>query len=136
RGLAMRLLLGLLLLCVPMSAHAADWWEAETAHFIVLSESSEREAAELAVKLERFDESLRFLQNMAPEEEPLPRWAKLTLYHFGSTEDIGYLLAGKPSSVAGFFIPRAGNSVAFVPRRNASLRERSTSILKPDEFSS
>jgi len=123
-------------LVLPMPALADDWWEAETSHFVVLSESSEREARELAVKLERFDEALRFLQNKPAETAPVPRSAKLTLHHFGTTADIGYLLLGRPNSVAGFFVPRAGNSVAFVPRKDESVSSRNSSIVRPDEYTS
>jgi Flp pilus assembly protein TadD len=132
----MRLLLAALLAFFSGFPASAQWFEAETDHFIVLSESSERAAGEMAVKLERFDEALRFLQGMGVEEVQLPRSSKLTVFHFGSQEDIARLASGRSSSIAGFFIPRAGRSVAFVPRRSESISRSSTSINRSDEFTS
>ncbi len=51
------------------------------------------------------------------KKEGMPLSSKVTVYRFGETSDIGALI-GPNSRVAGFFIPRAGNSVAFVPRRD------------------
>ena len=109
----LRTLLVLLALLIAAPARA-EWWEAKTDHFIVLSQSSSREARDFAEKLERFDMSLRSLQNikLSPVTSDSQR---LTVYRFGDIGDIGRL-AGS-SGVAGFYIPRAGGSVAFVPAR-------------------
>src|SRR5690606_40360278 len=45
-------------------AARAEWWEATTSHFVVYSESSQRDAEKFAVLLERFDNALRILQGM------------------------------------------------------------------------
>lgn len=105
----------LALLACPAAGHAADWWEASTDHFVVLSETSKEEAQDLAVDLERFDEAMRYMAGLSLDGEELPEAAKLTVYQFGDTDDIGYLAGSR--GVAGFFIPRAGQSVAFVPAR-------------------
>ena len=102
-------------------ASAADWFRANTDHFIVYSETSSEEAADFAQELERFDEAMRYLRGIGDEGE-LPESAKLTVYQFGDTDDIGRLAGQR--GVAGFFIPRAGNSVAFVPAKEARQRGR------------
>jgi len=102
---------------VPVQAAAADtWWKATSDHFIVYSSGSRSDAEELAVKLERVDEVERFMRRIKPDaDQELSEPEKLTLYQFGETSDIGALHGTR--GVAGFFIPRAGNSVAFVPLR-------------------
>ncbi len=111
---------------IVLSAPAAgqDWYVAETDNFIIKSEDSEENTRQFAIELERFDMALRTLQNMPiGKEQPTPA-TKLTVYRFGDTGDIGRM-AGS-SGVAGFYIPRAGDSVAFTPAREQ--RRRSMSV--------
>jgi tetratricopeptide (TPR) repeat protein len=113
----------LLLVAVLFAAPAhAEWWEAKTDHFIVYSESSEKEAREFAQKLERFDISLRSLQNIAfkPAESDSHR---LTVFRTGDTDDIGQLYSGGRggSGVAGFYIPNLAGSISFTPAESDSL---------------
>ena len=107
--------LALALAGASMSATAqAEWWEARSNHFVVFNEGSEKDTKDFATTLERFDNSLRILQNL-PVGEPVPETAKVTVYRYGRTSDIG-VLAGY-DGVAGFYIPRAANPVAFSPAR-------------------
>jgi len=99
---------------------AADWSEATTAHMIVYSEQSADDARELAIKLERMDEAMRFMLNIPKDKRPLPDSAKLTVFHFGDTDDIGRLAGAY--GVYGFFMPRAGNSTAYIPLKEAAER--------------
>lgn len=97
------------------SAYAGpkEWWEATSDHFIVYSESDQQTAEKVATDLERLDQAMRMFRGLPIEGDVAPENAKPKVYNFGSTSDIGRL-AGR-RGVAGFFIPRAGNSVAFVP---------------------
>ena len=101
---------------VPASA---EWWEAETAHFIVKSRSSQEEAREYALEMEQFDAVLRTLQGMETGVEQASRANKPIIYRFGRPRDIARIANAPGSGIAGFFIPRAGNSVAFAPTRNS-----------------
>jgi tetratricopeptide (TPR) repeat protein len=67
----------------------------------------------MAVKLERLDQALRLFRGMPITGEEVPDNSKVTIYQFGKTKDIGRLIDA--DGVAGFFIPRASGSVAFVP---------------------
>ncbi|WP_162935618.1 tetratricopeptide repeat protein [Tsuneonella amylolytica] len=96
---------------------ATDWYEAESDHFIVYSAGGESDARELATQMERLDGALRMIRGMSTESKELPDAVKLTVYQFGETRDIAALYGNSRSGVAGFFIPRAGRSVAFVPLR-------------------
>lgn len=111
-------------------AVAADWWVAETDHFIVKSRDNEKNTRDFAQQLERFDSAMRTLQNL-PLDEKLPsRAVKLTVYRFGDEREIAAML-GNFSAVA-FFIPQAGNSVAFVPAHNG--RETSSLFKNNDDY--
>ena len=111
-------------LAVSIPAQAQEWWVAETNNFVIISQDSEEATRSFASELERFDMALRSLQNLPiGEEQPTPA-TKLTVYRFGDTSDIGRM-AGNPG-VAGFYIPRAGDSVAFTPAREE--RRRSMSV--------
>lgn len=109
-------------LTISLPAQAQSWWEAETDHFRVVSQGQRDEAVELAVDLERFDEAMRYLQNIPADQGDIPASTKLTVFRFGTDENIASMQGSRGSGVAGFFIPRAGRSVAFVPRRAARTR--------------
>lgn len=108
------LLLGAALAATPAMA-AEDWWVAESDHFRVVSEGGKEMASEVAVSLERLDQSLRLFRGLPLDEGEVDDSEKVTIYQIGTTNDIGDLAYN--SGVAGFFSPRAGNSVAFVPAK-------------------
>lgn len=113
-----RIALALLILLVPATARA-EWWRAETDHFIIYSEDKKASTEQFAAQLERFDNALRTLQNLPIRpEKPLSRANKVTIFRTGSTRDIAYLAGAAGSGVAGFYIPRAGAAVAFTPVRS------------------
>jgi len=119
----MRFLLAAIAILVAVPAQAQQWHRAETNNFIILSQDSEEATRSFASELERFDMALRSLQALPiGEEQPSPS-TKLTVYRFGDTSDIGRM-AGM-QGVAGFYIARAGASVAFTPARAESRRTMS-----------
>ena len=112
-----------------MPANAQDWWEAETAHFIVKSRSSEADTRAFAEELERYDGALRTLQNIPADDGELIPANKVTIFRFGDQGDIAHIAGLPGSGIAGFYISRAGNSVAFVPARE---ERQSRSIVRRD----
>ena len=108
---------GMVSAALATPAHA-EWWEAETAHFIVKTRASKEDAREYALEMERFDAALRTLQGMNTIEE-LGKVNKPVIYRFGRPKDIALMIGSVNSGVAGFFIPRAGGSVGFAPTRDA-----------------
>ena len=106
-----RLAVGLVLLALPSGA-LAEWWEARTDNFIVYSESSAKDARAFAERLERYDQSLRSLQNIKPSRAASD-WARVTVYRTGDIGTMGRLAGAQ--GVAGFYIPRREGPVAFTP---------------------
>lgn len=129
---SIKFVVALTILSVPAAGNA-EWWEAQSNHFVVFSEGTEKETKDFAERLERFDNALRVLQNM-PVTEPVPDAAKVTVFRFGDTADIGALAGVR--SVAGFYIPRAARPVTFTPAKEerafaGAARVNSRSSLDP-----
>lgn len=104
-----------LMLAIP--AQAQTWWEAETAHFIVKSRDSEGDTREFAQTMERFDRGLRFLMGLPEDHIEESRANKPIIYRFGDYIDMSRMYGRANAGVGGFFISRAGASVAFAPAR-------------------
>ncbi|HEV2078353.1 MAG TPA: hypothetical protein VGR19_00430 [Allosphingosinicella sp.] len=122
-----RMVLALLLVLMPATARA-EWWRAETDHFIIYSQDKRATTEQFAVELERFDNALRMLQNLPIRpEKPLSRANKVTIFRTGTVQDIAVLAGAPGSGIAGFYIPRAGGAVAFTPARAEGRDLRSTS---------
>lgn len=114
-----------LLLAVPAQA---AWWEVETAHFVVKSRASEAEARKYALEMEQFDAALRAFNGLGADKEPVSRANKPTIYRFGRPDDMARIYGAPGSGVAGFFISRAGQSVAFAPTREGRDTSAKTSF--------
>lgn len=108
-----RAVIALALLLIPTVAQA-EWWEAKSAHFIVYSESRQADSEAFALLLERYDGALRTLQNKVVGQD-VGDANKVMVFRYGNTADIGSLAGSE--TIAGFYIPRAGQPVAFVPIR-------------------
>jgi tetratricopeptide (TPR) repeat protein len=109
----LRALLAAALLAVPASAHA-DWYEASTSHFVIYSEQKPERLKKFATELERFDKLARFFYSA--RDAPVGPANRLTIYVVDDTSDVAQL-AGS-DTVAGFYRPRAGGSLAIVPRNS------------------
>lgn len=118
-----KLFVSLVFLCLPGVAHA-DWYEASTTHFVVYSEDKPETVRQFATNLERFDKALRFLRNLG--DDPVGKANRVTIFIVGNVSQISRL--AHDQSAAGFYLPRAGDSVAFVPRDGGS------SDFIPDEY--
>ncbi|WP_440843531.1 hypothetical protein [Sphingomonas sp. 22176] len=104
-------MLALFLAVLGVRTAHADWRVAETAHFIVYANASEAALRRNAERLEKFDKALRLSRGIL--ESSLGKAGRLTVYFVGDKGRVA-ALAGT-ANVAGFYIPRAGASVAFVP---------------------
>ena len=122
---------GLALATLAMSAGArAEWWQAETSHFIVYSESKKEDAEQFARLLERYDNALRYMQNYPVPGPSMDEANKVKVFRSGDISDIAYIAGAPGSGIAGFYIPRAGATVAFVPAREE--RRDMNSVVRDD----
>jgi len=107
------------LCCVPSIAHA-EWQEAISRHFIVYSDDTPEHVRAFTIRLERFDQAIRFW-HMAPQDKYGPS-ARVTVYVLDDTDDIAKLAGA--DGIAGFYVPIAGRSVAFTPRNSSDISRR------------
>ena len=122
--------LKLLLACMGMSATspvAAAWQEATSQHFVVYSDDSPEKVAAFTSKLERFDKALRALRGIA--DDPISPMARVTVFVVSTVGAVQKLAGRGSGDIAGFYVPRASQSVAFVPRRSGSEDLSATEIL-------
>lgn len=110
--------LAFVLLTFSHVAHA-EWWEAETSHFVIVSESDKADTERFALRLERFDNALRHMQRLPIPGPDVGPSNKVRVYRYGDPFEIGELATkgGGRAGIAGFYLPRAGASVAFVPTK-------------------
>lgn len=105
----------ILALAAVASPASATWREASTKHFVIYSEQSERELRDFATRLERYDSAMRADRGVADVDRgPANR---LTVFAVENATAVQRLAGDKGGTIAGFYEPRAGRSVAFMPRR-------------------
>jgi tetratricopeptide (TPR) repeat protein len=90
----------------------ADWHEASSDHFVIYADDKERDIERFAEELERYHSAMAFLIGRS-FDKPSPS-NRVVIYVVGSERDIRKLAGGKSRTIAGFYIPRAGGSRAFV----------------------
>jgi tetratricopeptide (TPR) repeat protein len=110
---ALARLTALLLTLAAPSAHA-EWREASSDHFIIYADANEAWLRKFADKLERFDAAIRTLRGIA--DPPEQRSNRLVIYVVDEGSKANQLCGRDCGSVAGFYVPRAGGSIAFTER--------------------
>ncbi|MDP5277352.1 hypothetical protein Q9Q95_00310 [Sphingomonas sp. DG1-23] len=111
----LRKLLPLVVLLLPGIAQA-DWHEASTEHFTVFADQRPERLREFAANLERFDKAVRRLGGWRDDPVSVPN--RVTVYVVASRDAVAKL--ARHRFVAGFYKPRAGATLAVVPRRSGS----------------
>jgi len=101
-------------------AHAR-WLQAESEHFVIYAEDSEKDLQHFAEMLERYHAALERLTGNRTET-PSPS-NRITIFVLGSERAVRKAHGTGDRFVAGFYRPRAVVSRAFVPR----LRSRAES---------
>ncbi len=96
---------------------AAEWREASTDHFVIYADSGERWLRDFATRLER---SAAFFDLIRPSaDRNASKYNRIVVYAVPGTAAV-QKLCGKCGSVAGFYVPRVGHSVAYTARTPAA----------------
>lgn len=90
----------------------AEWHEASSDHFVIYADDKERDIERFAENLERYHAAMAYVLNLSAEK-PSPS-NRVTIFVVGDQNDIRKLAGEGSRYVAGFYIPRAGGSRAFV----------------------
>lgn len=96
----------------------ADWREASTDHFVIYADSSEGWLKGFAERLERFDAAIRWARQVPTYGDE--RSNRLVIYVVRGDRDAQALCGKGCGSVVGFYLPRAGASVAYTIREEGS----------------
>ncbi|RGP40889.1 hypothetical protein BPTFM16_01182 [Altererythrobacter insulae] len=99
-------------LAATSTAAKADWYEASSEHFVIYADDSEKDVRRFAENLEKFHSAMEYVTGYRTET-PSPS-SRVTIYVVGNQRAVKKLAGGEKRNVAGFYIPRAGGSVAFV----------------------
>lgn len=110
-------LIGYLLFAISPPAFA-KWHKAESDHFVIYANQSEKEVRAFSERLERFHAamSISFGRKLI---KPSPS-NRVTVYVVGSYRNVRKLAGENAKQIAGFYRPRAGGTLAVVPRLRKS----------------
>jgi tetratricopeptide (TPR) repeat protein len=90
----------------------AEWHEASSDHFVIYADDKPDDIRKFAENLERYHAAMAYVLSLKAGK-PSPS-SRVTIYVVGDQNDIRKLMGGDSRNVAGFYIPRAGGSRAFV----------------------
>ncbi|MCH8615838.1 hypothetical protein LZ016_06960 [Sphingomonas sp. SM33] len=94
----------------------AAWHEAKSKHFIVYADKDPAALKAFSEKLERFDSAVREARGV-PDVKP-GQSTRVTLFVLRDIGAVQKILGKGSDGVAGFYLPQANGSVAFVPDRH------------------
>ncbi len=92
----------------------AEWREASSAHFVVYANQSEAEVRKISERLERYHNAVSTKLNLPLNQETSPS-NRVVIYVVSSMYKVQKLFGGNEKNIAGFYVPGAGASVAFIP---------------------
>lgn len=90
----------------------AEWLRADSDHFVIFADDSEKDIRRFAEMLEKYHIAMEIATGRQTEK-PSPS-NRVTIYSMGTARDIQKLAGTKSRVLQGYYIPRAGGSVAFV----------------------
>lgn len=96
---------------LPDAAHA-EWRESSSNHFVIYADSSEANIRRFSDQLERFHAALEVATG-TPPQVPSPS-NRVQIFALRNLGQVQMLYSQRYGGVLGFYIPRAGDSVAFV----------------------
>lgn len=111
----------------------AEWLEASSDHFLIYGDQDEKAVKGFAERLERFHAAMAYVYR-TQQTKPSPS-NRVTIFVVSSAAQVREVTASKNRYVAGIYIPRAGSSVAVIPKlRAASKQELSGETILYHEY--
>src|SRR5262245_17044370 len=109
------------LLLIAVTANA-DWLEASSDHFVIYADQKENALQDFAERLERFDAAMA--QVFAKTQKTPGPSNRVTVFVVPSAAKVRKVLGTKDRFLAGMYLPRAGASVAVIPRLRGAASEQ------------
>jgi tetratricopeptide (TPR) repeat protein len=125
-GGIMRIFIALCMLLAPVAAHA-EWLEAASDHFVVYAEARETDARLFSQQLESYHAAMVAVTGV-PNLRPSPS-NRLTIYVVSNEAQVRRLYGANSQYIGGFYVPRAGGSVAIVPQVRVTRGQIDTSMI-------
>jgi tetratricopeptide (TPR) repeat protein len=91
---------------------SAAWYQVESDHFVIYADDSEKNVRRFAEVLESYHSAMEVITGRKLTR-PSPS-NRVTIYTLATARDVQALIDPKSKTLQGFYIPRAGGSVAFV----------------------
>ena len=101
--------LGAMLLPAPSQA---KWYEASSDNFVIYADDSEADIRRFAQNLEKYHSAMELVLGR-DVEAPSPS-NRVVIFVVGSQNDVRKLTRSRSRAIAGFYVPRAGASRAYV----------------------
>ncbi|GGC08166.1 hypothetical protein GCM10011494_28500 [Novosphingobium endophyticum] len=111
------IIVGMLALLLWPGLARAEWLEASSDHFVIYADDSERDVRRFSEQLERYHAGMALL--LGSEAPPPSPSNRVTVYVVRNENAVRKLHGGDSRFVAGFYVPRAGGSLAIVPQVNS-----------------
>ena len=109
-----------LFLLFVATAHA-EWLEASSDHFLIYSDQNEKAVQGFAERLERFHSAMVYVYQKQ-QTKPSPS-NRVTIFVVSSAARVQEVVGAKNRYLSGVYIPRAGASVAVIPRLKAASKQ-------------
>ena len=123
----------LALFLISATAQADEWLEVSSDHFVVYSDQDEVGVLGFSTRLERFHAAMAHLYNKQQTKPGLSN--RVTVFVLSSTGKVRKVYGAKNRFMAGVYLPRAGSSVALIPRvRGPSRYEMSGETILYHEY--
>ncbi|MFA6218423.1 MAG: DUF1570 domain-containing protein [Erythrobacter sp.] len=123
----MRFILPLLAAVALATPARAEWHEVQSDHFVVYADDRWQDVKAFSEALERYHSALTVLLS---READIPSPSnRVTIFVVGTESKVRKLVGDGAKDIAGFYIPRAGGSLAFVPSINLSSGETDFSLI-------
>lgn len=125
----MRRLLATFAVCALAWSGAAQahWMEASSPHFVVYANQTQGEITRFAEDLELYHHAMALVTGLdLPDPSPSNR---LTVFVVASDYKVQQLYGKGASYVGGFYLPRAGDSIAIVPQVHARSGQQDYSMI-------
>src|SRR5688572_5482308 len=124
---ARKCILPMLMALLASGASKAAWLEAASANFVVYADGNETNLRRLSEQLELYHQAMERLVGMdLPEPSPSNR---VVVYVLRNEQQVLQLFGKGAQNITGFYIARAGGSVAIVPRIRAQTDETHDSMI-------
>lgn len=105
------------------TAHA-EWLEASSDHFLIYSDQNEKAVKGFAERLERFHAAMAYVYQKE-QTKPSPS-NRVTIFVVSSAARVREVTGAKNRYLAGIYIPRAGSSVAVIPKLKTASQQEPT----------